>query len=328
MRPVPRPSVAPCGCVGVEERARTRRAPDSYWRSTHVGYQHHHHGPVSGRDELRTVALSAIEIRDGFNPRERFDDRDLERLAASIARRGLLQPLVVTAGEQPGSYQLIAGERRYRACFAVGLTEVPVLVRPPRCEDDVDGALIDAVVENLHRSDHTPLEEATAFAAAASGGTDAQGDLRAALGHPRARARPPAATGGATRAASARSTRGRSRSPRSPHSSSSPRSIPTCPHAPTGGSRQPPEQSWQRPTSWADVAADPIGAVTSRYAGEHAAAARRRLRSRRELPARELPAQRESAARPGTPRRARRGVGGGGAGADDHARRWSSTPAR
>ena len=68
-----------------------------------------------GPDELRTVALSAIEVREGFNPRERFEERGLYRLAASIARRGLLQPLVVRPGGQRGVCELIAGERRYRA---------------------------------------------------------------------------------------------------------------------------------------------------------------------------------------------------------------------
>ena len=61
---------------------------------------------AGGRDELRTIALSAIEVREGFNPRENFDGRELDRLAASIARRGLLQPLVVIPGEDPGAYSL------------------------------------------------------------------------------------------------------------------------------------------------------------------------------------------------------------------------------
>jgi ParB/RepB/Spo0J family partition protein len=224
-------------------------------------------GPVSGRDELRTIALSAIEIRDGFNPRERFDDHELERLAASIARRGLLQPLIVTAGEQPGSYQLIAGERRYRACFAVGLTEVPVLVRPLACQDDVDDALIDAVVENLHRSDHTPLEEATAFARLLRAGLTRKG-ICEQLSVTRERVRDRLQLLEVPRELHGAIDRGEiplAAVPALVQLAGIHPDLPACAYRRV---TQPPQQSWQRPTSWADVAADPIGAVTTRYAGE------------------------------------------------------------
>jgi ParB/RepB/Spo0J family partition protein len=224
-------------------------------------------GPVSGRDELRTVALSAIEIRDGFNPRERFDERELERLVASIARRGLLQPLVVTAGEQPGSYRLIAGERRYRACFAVGLTEVPVLVRVAACEDDVDGALIDAVVENLHRSDHTPLEEATAFARLLEAGLTRKG-ICEQLSVTRERVRDRLQLLAVPHELHGAIDRGEiplAAVPALVQLAAIHPDLPACAYRRV---TQPPGQSWQSPTTWADVAADPIGAVTCRYGGE------------------------------------------------------------
>ena len=224
-------------------------------------------GPVSGRDELRTVALSAIEVREGFNPRERFDDRDLERLAASIARRGLLQPLLVAASEQPGGYRLIAGERRYRACFAVGLTEVPVLVRAPASEDDADSALIDAVVENLHRSDHTPLEEATAFARLLEAGLTRKG-ICEQLSVTRERVRDRLQLLEVPRELHGAIDKGEiplAAVPALVELAAIHRDLPACAYRRV---TQPPEQSWQRPTSWADVAADPIGAVTCRYAGE------------------------------------------------------------
>jgi ParB/RepB/Spo0J family partition protein len=224
-------------------------------------------GPVGGRDELRTVALSAIEIRDGFNPRERFDDHELERLAASIARRGLLQPLIVTAGEQPGSYRLIAGERRYRACFAVGLTEVPVLVRPLACQDDVDDALIDAVAENLHRSDHTPLEEATAFARLLQAGLTRKG-ICEQLSVTRERVRDRLQLLEVPRELHGAIDRGEiplAAVPALVQLAGIHPDLAACAYRQV---TQPPRQSWQRPTTWADVAADPIGAVTTRYAGE------------------------------------------------------------
>jgi ParB family chromosome partitioning protein len=81
----------------------------------------------------------------------------LEELAASIAQLGVLQPLLVRPVE--GGYQLIAGERRWRAAQRAGLASVPAIVRG---SDDVS-AVEQALVENLHRDDLTPLEEAAAF---------------------------------------------------------------------------------------------------------------------------------------------------------------------
>ncbi|HEX8229480.1 MAG TPA: ParB/RepB/Spo0J family partition protein [Chloroflexia bacterium] len=94
-------------------------------------------------------------------PRGTFDLEDLEDLAASIREHGVLQPLVVTQAGDQGSYNLIAGERRWRAAMLAGLEQVPVIVK----ETSSRGMLELALVENLQRADLNPLEEATAYRA-------------------------------------------------------------------------------------------------------------------------------------------------------------------
>ena len=90
-------------------------------------------------------------------PRVHFDEETLAELAASIAQLGVLQPVLVRrVGD---TYQLIAGERRWRAARRAGLATVPAVVRTT---DDVR-AVEQALVENLHRQDLTPLEEAAAY---------------------------------------------------------------------------------------------------------------------------------------------------------------------
>ncbi|MEM9131387.1 MAG: ParB/RepB/Spo0J family partition protein [Actinomycetota bacterium] len=93
-----------------------------------------------------------------FQPREHFDDAELDALAGSIAELGVLQPLLVRRVEDH-LYELIAGERRWRAAQRAGVTEIPVLVR----DTDDRTSLEEAVVENLHRQDLTPIEEAAAY---------------------------------------------------------------------------------------------------------------------------------------------------------------------
>jgi ParB family chromosome partitioning protein len=90
-------------------------------------------------------------------PRKHFEEESLHSLAASIGELGVLQPLLVR--EVDDGYELIAGERRWRAAKRAGLQMVPVLVRPA---DDL-ASLEQAVVENLHRQDLNPLEEAAAY---------------------------------------------------------------------------------------------------------------------------------------------------------------------
>ena len=105
------------------------------------------------------VRLSINEITPNrAQPRKTFDEDALAELAASIAVHGVLQPLLVRPLTD-GSYQLIAGERRWRASRMAGLTEVPVVIREMSDSEAMELAL----VENLQREDLNPIEEARGF---------------------------------------------------------------------------------------------------------------------------------------------------------------------
>jgi len=110
-----------------------------------------------GQSGLTTIPLSALDPNPR-QPREAFDEVALDELAASIREVGLLQPIVVRPGA-PGRYEIIAGERRYRAAARAGLEEIPAVVR--RTGDEA--MLTEALVENIHRSDLNPIEEALAY---------------------------------------------------------------------------------------------------------------------------------------------------------------------
>ncbi|MDR1305769.1 MAG: ParB/RepB/Spo0J family partition protein [Verrucomicrobiales bacterium] len=107
-------------------------------------------------EQVRAVNLSAI--RPGaWQPRKAFDDEQLADLAASIKENGIIQPLIVRrAGD---GFELIAGERRWRAAQRAGLTQVPVIVRVAADLEVLELAL----VENLQRSDLNPIEEAEGY---------------------------------------------------------------------------------------------------------------------------------------------------------------------
>ena len=116
-------------------------------------------GAAIGDDDGPTlVEIPVAEIvANPHQPRVHFDEETLGELAASIAQIGVLQPVLVRrVGER---YQLIAGERRWRAARRAGLPTVPAVIR---VTDDVS-AVEQALVENLHRADLTPLEEASAY---------------------------------------------------------------------------------------------------------------------------------------------------------------------
>lgn len=93
-----------------------------------------------------------------YQPRTRMDEGALNELAESIRTQGIMQPILVRAlaGTQKGKYEIIAGERRYRAAQIAGLKEVPVLVRDVADEN----AAVMALIENIQREDLNPLEEA------------------------------------------------------------------------------------------------------------------------------------------------------------------------
>lgn len=113
-------------------------------------------------DRLRGIKTVPIEmLRPGrFQPRRRFDAEALETLAASMREKGVLQPLLVRRDPEAAErYEIVAGERRWRAAQMAGLHDLPVVVRD---FDDRD-ALEVALVENVQRQDLSPLEEAEGY---------------------------------------------------------------------------------------------------------------------------------------------------------------------
>jgi len=107
--------------------------------------------------ELREIEIGAI-LPNPQQPRTQFDDESLGELEHSIREFGLLQPIVVRE-TTPGSFQLVMGERRWRAAKRVGLRRVPAIVR----QTADDAMLRDALLENIHRVQLNPLDEAAAY---------------------------------------------------------------------------------------------------------------------------------------------------------------------
>ena len=112
---------------------------------------------AEGTGDTRTLPLSQIETC-ASQPRKSFDEAALQELAESIRIHGILQPLTVRK-LQSGYYQIIAGERRWRAARMAGLTEVPVLI----IDADDRKAMELAMIENLQREDLNPMEEAEGY---------------------------------------------------------------------------------------------------------------------------------------------------------------------
>jgi ParB family chromosome partitioning protein len=116
-------------------------------------------GPETNGVQLAHLPVDAIHANPR-QPRRRFEPEATAGLASSIARQGLLQPVVVRP-RAAGGYELIAGERRWRAAREAGIGELPALVREA---DDRDSLLL-ALVENVAREQLSPVEEARAYAA-------------------------------------------------------------------------------------------------------------------------------------------------------------------
>jgi ParB family transcriptional regulator, chromosome partitioning protein len=116
-------------------------------------------GAVAREDELRELPVDLI-APSPTQPRRRFDQDALQALAGSLGERGVLQPVLVRP-RPGGTYELVAGERRWRAAQIAGLATIPALVRP---RDDAE-ALELALIENMAREDLNPIEEARACAA-------------------------------------------------------------------------------------------------------------------------------------------------------------------
>jgi len=132
--------------------------------------------------EIRTLPLVRI-VPNPFQPRREFREDELTELARSIAENGLLQPLLVRPSPALGSdgYELVAGERRFRAITSLGWSEVPVVVRPV----DDRTLLVLALVENIQREALNPLEEAEGFQLLADDFGLTQGQIAEAVGRNR-----------------------------------------------------------------------------------------------------------------------------------------------
>ena len=108
-------------------------------------------------DSLRRLPVDLIQ-RGRYQPRREFDPETLRELAESIAAQGVIQPVVVRPVEN-GRYELIAGERRWRAAQQAGLDEIPVVIK----EVTEEAAMAMGLIENIQREDLNPLEEASAL---------------------------------------------------------------------------------------------------------------------------------------------------------------------
>jgi ParB family chromosome partitioning protein len=137
--------------------------------------------PEVGQGEPRTLFYCGIEeiVPNRSQPRKHFDESKLQELTESIKEKGILEPLIVRRVDQ--GYELIVGERRWRAAQKAGLKEVPVLVK------EVEGreALELSLIENLQREDLNPVEEAEAFKRLTEEFNISQGDLATRLGKDR-----------------------------------------------------------------------------------------------------------------------------------------------
>ena len=115
---------------------------------------------VEGQPPRPTLALPVERVQPNPNqPRREFAPEALNQLAQSIAQKGIVQPLIVRAIGQEGQFEIVAGERRWRAAQIAGLHEVPVVVRE---FNDVEVLEI-AIIENIQREDLNPIEEAMAY---------------------------------------------------------------------------------------------------------------------------------------------------------------------
>ncbi|KAG9059135.1 Probable chromosome-partitioning protein parB [Cutibacterium granulosum] len=139
----------------------TESPSEKHDRDLEDPHEKHDHKTGDGKftdgTSLKMVELTLIRPNRN-QPRTHFDDKALDELAKSIKQVGLLQPIVVTQTDD-GEYELVMGERRWRAAQRAGLPEIPALVR----HTDTQDMLRDALLENLHRVQLNPLEEAAAY---------------------------------------------------------------------------------------------------------------------------------------------------------------------
>ncbi|GMO60400.1 MAG: ParB/RepB/Spo0J family partition protein [Rickettsiales bacterium] len=119
-----------------------------------LGEQNNNNDVVGVKKE--EILISNI-VPNPYQPRKTFDEQELSELAESIKQNGLLQPIVVR--KKDNKYEIIAGERRFRACQNLGFKEIPVIIK----DFDDKQALTLAIVENIQRSDLNPIDEAESY---------------------------------------------------------------------------------------------------------------------------------------------------------------------
>ncbi len=112
--------------------------------------------PVKKGEAVAYLKTNQIQY-NSYQPRTHYDDEKLEDLKSSIKEKGVLQPILVRSKE--GHYEVVAGERRLRAARAIGMEEIPVIVKEVSDQE----ALVVALVENIQREELNPIEEAQAF---------------------------------------------------------------------------------------------------------------------------------------------------------------------
>src|SRR5262245_36060521 len=115
-------------------------------------------GPLPAHGEQRLVPIAELRP-SGLNPRREFGDTELAELADSIRAKGLVQPIIVRPDRQRGGFEIVAGERRWRAAQRASVHNVPVIVRDIGDVEAVEFALI----ENVQRADLNPMEEAAGY---------------------------------------------------------------------------------------------------------------------------------------------------------------------
>ena len=108
-------------------------------------------------EKFKLIRISDIQ-KNPYQPRKEFSEEKIKELAQSIKENGLIQPIIVRQSPVIG-YEILAGERRYRASIAAGLSEVPVIIKKLSDQD----MMIHSVIENLQREDLNPIEEAKAY---------------------------------------------------------------------------------------------------------------------------------------------------------------------
>lgn len=113
---------------------------------------------MSSKNTMPVVALTAIQIGKS-NPRKVFDEEAIKELSESIKIKGVIQPILLRPTKKEGAYELVCGERRYRASLLAGKTDIPAYIRDLNDEE----ALEAQITENLQRKDVHPMEEAFAF---------------------------------------------------------------------------------------------------------------------------------------------------------------------